>query len=68
MMTILLLLGILLVAAFGILIFQAKHAPEGHEDTDGFHFVHATPLKPKTRQSRRAKPAPVVKTRHIAAT
>ena len=39
MITILLLLGVLSVSAIGILIFQASHAPAGHEDADGFHYA-----------------------------
>ena len=38
MITILLLLGVLSVSAVGVLIFQAYHAPVGHEDAEGFHF------------------------------
>jgi hypothetical protein len=40
MMTTLLLLCGLSISAVVVLIFQAFHAPEGHEDADGFHFRH----------------------------
>ena len=39
MTTVLLLLAALFVLAVGTLVYQAFHAPEGHEDASGFHFA-----------------------------
>ena len=55
MTTILLLLGILFFSAFGVLIFQARHAPEGHEDADGFHFAREDASKRKVRATYKTK-------------
>ena len=39
MITLLLLLGALCVTAIGVTVYQLKHAPEGHEDGEGFHYA-----------------------------
>jgi len=33
----LILLGLLVVASIGWLIWEMKHAPEGYQDKNGFH-------------------------------
>ena len=33
-------LALVLVASFAMLWHEAKRAPEGHEEEDGFHFGH----------------------------
>ena len=50
MMTILILLGVCCVSAIGILIFQVSQAPEGREDSEGFHFAAKSPLRRPVRK------------------
>ena len=51
MTTIFILLGVLFVLAVGTLIFQAFHAPEGHEDAAGFHFSPVAAPRRAARES-----------------
>ena len=71
MITILLLLSVLLVLAIGVLIFQASHAPEGHEDTDGFHYAPISAPQRVVREEYQNEPdhgaAAHVATQHIPA-
>jgi len=51
MTTILFLLAGLSVLAVGTLVFQAFHAPEGHEDASGFHFASVAVNRRISRES-----------------
>jgi hypothetical protein len=51
MTTILFLLAVLFVLAVGTLVFQAFHAPEGHEDASGFHFASAPASRRPSREA-----------------
>ena len=69
MITILLLLGVLSVSAIGILIFQPSHAPEGHEDADGFHYApESAPRRTAYAVSANDEAVAHVATQHFPAT
>ncbi|MEO9111299.1 MAG: hypothetical protein ABI387_01475 [Lacunisphaera sp.] len=71
MTTVLFLLAALFVLAVGTLVFQAFHAPEGHEDASGFHFASAPANRRSSRQSYSAgakhKAAVHVASQHLPA-
>ena len=71
MITILLLLGVLSVLAIGTLVYQASHAPVGHEDGDGFHYAVAPVQRRAVRETYTEAPghqaAAHVATQHIPA-
>lgn len=55
MTTLLLLLAVLFVLAVGTLVYQAFHAPEGHEDAAGFHFASVAANRRPARESYTAR-------------
>jgi len=71
MTTILLLVAVLSILAFGLMIHQLRQAPEGHEDAAGFHFADRSAARRQARvavkvedSSGAAHPA----TQHLPAT
>jgi len=69
MITALLLLGVLSISAVIALVYEASHAPVGHEDGEGFHYGRekiSTPVVSNYRPRLAPRPVAAVESRHVS--